>query len=98
MKILLSIPGHLKTVPMSDYVSQTLKAMGHDIKLFNFGAHGIYPRLIKKISKKSFFSRMNKKIKELAKSFRPENGFLKTITYHTYAHRLKEMFGIARLE
>jgi len=72
MKILLSIPGHLRTVPMNDYVSLTLKAMGHDVKLFNFGAYRIYQKLVKGISKKSFLSHMNKKLKGLARSFKPD--------------------------
>lgn len=71
MKVILSVPGHLKTVPMNGYVYQTLVDMGFEVRLFNYGASGIYPKLLKKISKKSFYTRMNTRLKKLADTFRP---------------------------
>ncbi len=37
MKILLSIPGHLKTVPMNYFITETLNSLGCHVKVFNFG-------------------------------------------------------------
>jgi|WetSurMetagenome_2_1015567.scaffolds.fasta_scaffold04467_5 spore maturation protein CgeB len=72
MKILLSVPGHLRTVPMNRYVYQTLAEMGHDVKVFNFGVSGIYPRILKKISRACFYRNMNARLKRLADTFRPD--------------------------
>lgn len=72
MKIILSVPGHLKTVPMNHFVHETLKTMGHDVRLFNFGASGIYPKFLKKISKKSFITHQNNKLKKMIKTFKPD--------------------------
>jgi spore maturation protein CgeB len=72
MKIILSVPGHLRTVPMNSFVFQTLCSMGHDVRLFNFGVNGIYPRLLKAVSKKSFYAHINGELRRLADSFRPD--------------------------
>ncbi|MBI5682755.1 MAG: glycosyltransferase [Deltaproteobacteria bacterium] len=72
MKILLSFPGHLKTVPMNGFIYQTLKAMGHEVVPFNFGVQGIYQRLIKKISNDNFLNHINNKLKRLADIFKPD--------------------------
>jgi spore maturation protein CgeB len=72
MKIILSFPGHLKTVPMSKYIRQSLIAMGHDVVLFNFGVHGVYPSILKKISNKRFFEYINNKLKILTDGFKPD--------------------------
>lgn len=72
MRIILSVPGHLKTVPMNKYVYETLKEMGHDVKIFNFGVSGIYQRLLKKISRRGFFMQMNSRLKEITKTYRPD--------------------------
>jgi spore maturation protein CgeB len=72
MKVVLSVPGHLNTVPMNRYVYQTLVDMGFEVKLFNYGVSGIYPKLLKKISKNSFYTQMNMRLKKLADTFRPD--------------------------
>ncbi len=72
MKIILSIAGHLKTVPSNYFTYETLKEMGHDVRLFNFGVNGIYPRLLKAVSKKSFYAHINNELRGLANSFRPD--------------------------
>jgi spore maturation protein CgeB len=72
LKIVLSIAGHLKTVPMNRYVSQTLIEMGHDVRIFNFGVSGVYPRLIKAISRNSFYAHINGRMRKLADNFRPD--------------------------
>lgn len=71
MKIVLSVPGHLRTVPMNNYVFQTLKAMGHDVKLFNFGVQGLYSRIVNKLSKKKFLFYINFRLKKLINTFKP---------------------------
>lgn len=72
MKILLSFPGHLNTVPMSKYVYETLKSMGHNVRLFDFGVHGLYQRLLKKISREGFLSHIDNSLIESVKSFKPD--------------------------
>ncbi len=62
MKIFLTIPGHLNTVPMNNYVFETLKSMGHSVKLFNYGVHSLYPRFLKKLSKERFLSYLDKRL------------------------------------
>ena len=59
MKIVLSIPGNLKTVPMNKFIADTFKNMGHDVVLFNYTSHGLFPRLIKHTSKELFYSYIN---------------------------------------
>ena len=72
MKVVLSIPGHLKTVPMNRYVYQTLVDMGVEVRLFNFGVSGIFPKMLKKMSGKSFFTMRNTQLKNLVASFKPD--------------------------
>lgn len=72
MKILLSIPMHLNTVPMNNYVFKTLKSMGHDVEVFNFGAHGLYQRMLKKFSKEKFLSYLSEILLEMIKKFKPD--------------------------
>jgi spore maturation protein CgeB len=72
MKVVLSIPGHLKTVPMNRYIYQTLVDMGVEVRLFNFGVSGIFPKMLKKISEKSFFTMMNTQLKNLVDNFKPD--------------------------
>jgi spore maturation protein CgeB len=38
MKILLAIPGHLKTVPMGRFTADELRAMGHKVEIFDYHA------------------------------------------------------------
>lgn len=72
MKILLSIPGHLKTVPMNDYIYLTLKNMGHNVIIFNYGSHGLYPRLLKKLSRASFLDYIDRKLIRSVNKFKPD--------------------------
>lgn len=72
MKILFSFPGHLKTVPMSNYVVETLKAMGYCVESFNFGIRNSYPKFLKKISKELFLSYLDKKLLEVVQKFKPD--------------------------
>ena len=72
MKIVLSVAGHLKTVPANYFVYETLREMGHEVRLFNFGVNGLYPRLIKAVSKKHFYAYTNGQMKKLVDTFRPD--------------------------
>src|SRR6266571_464302 len=38
MKILLAVPGHLRTVPMGRYSFDALRALGHEVVMFDY--HG----------------------------------------------------------
>ncbi|MBN2654253.1 MAG: glycosyltransferase [Nitrospirae bacterium] len=72
MKILLSVPGHLKTVPMNFFVYNTLMKMGHEVILFNFGATSIYSKITKKINSAFFISQINKKLLIAAQIYKPD--------------------------
>ncbi len=72
MKIILAVPGHLKTVPMNDYVFLTLQAMGHEVRRFDFGAPGMTGRLIKKISRRLFLQVLAGRLERLLDRFQPD--------------------------
>lgn len=72
MKILLSIPGHLKTVPMSRYIFQTLKEMDYEVTVFNYGVHGVYPKLLKAFSRDSFLDYIDRKLIQLVHKIKPD--------------------------
>lgn len=72
MKILLSAPGHLRTVPMSGYILKTLKGMGHEVTTFDYGVHGVYPRLLKILSKNSFLDYIDSKLIQLVQRTKPD--------------------------
>ncbi|KAF0182400.1 MAG: hypothetical protein FD164_1239 [Nitrospirae bacterium] len=72
MKILLSVPGHLKTVPMNEYVYQTLQTMGFEVRLFNFGAHDLRAKLLKKLSRNRYYHHMNRQVQKIADEFNPD--------------------------
>ncbi len=71
-KILLSIPGHLKTVPMNRFTYEALLQMGHDVEVFDFGASNVLSQIHKSISKKSFFETMNRSLLKKIESFKPD--------------------------
>jgi len=72
MRILLSVPGHLKTVPMNEYVFYTLQQMGYKIRLFNFGIRKFYPRILRKLSQEKFLNYLDKKLIKLVEKFKPD--------------------------
>lgn len=57
---------------MSEYVYQTLKGMGHEVTKFNYGVQGVYPRLMKTISKNSFLDYMDRKLIKLVRRTKPD--------------------------
>lgn len=72
MKILFSYQGHLKTMPMDDYISNTFKDMGNYIKLFKYGAHETYQKQLKKILRGAFFNNIDKKLISIFDEFKPD--------------------------
>ncbi|MCE5194257.1 MAG: glycosyltransferase [Nitrospiraceae bacterium] len=72
MKIILSVPEHLKTVPMNTYVYETLVSMGHEVVVFNFGSTQFHTKILKKISKPAFISNLNRQLKKTIKTFKPD--------------------------
>ena len=100
MKIILAVPGHLRTVPMKVFVYQALLTMGHEVKLFDFGLKYLPYRIIKKLSRNLFNEMLERNLKNLLDNYRPDvfltifgfdlrNGINRE---HTYALRLTEMF------
>ena len=71
-KILLSFPGHLKTVPMNRYVYETFIKLGHDVASFDFGSKTIVDRMIKKLSKEQYYKHINNKLLKKIKKIKPD--------------------------
>ena len=72
MKIILSVPGHLKTVPMSDYAYHTLTSMGHEVSLHNFGRDDAMEALLKRVSPRRFAAHKNEELMRLIHAFKPD--------------------------
>lgn len=72
MKILLSIPGDLRTVPMNRFVAATLAEMGHEVILFDHGSRGIWPRLLKKADRRLFIRHNDREALKTAARERPD--------------------------
>jgi len=72
MKIILAVPGHLRTVPMNFFVYQTLMTMGHEVKLFDFGLKYLPYRIIKKLSRNLFNEMLERNLKNLLDNYRPD--------------------------
>lgn len=72
MKIILAVPGHLKTVPMNGYVLATLQSLGHEVRVFDFGHPGLWARALKKFSQAAFTDWLHRRLLRLADAFQPE--------------------------
>lgn len=73
MKILVSVLGHIRTIPMNEYVPRTLESMGHKTVVFNSGVYNIYPRLLKKyFPRQSFLNFMDKKTLGAVEKYKPD--------------------------
>jgi spore maturation protein CgeB len=72
VKIILAVPGHLKTVPMNDYVFWTLKSMGHEVHRFDFGNRGLKGRLLKRLSRQAFQRSLQQSLLRLLEEVRPD--------------------------
>jgi len=71
-RILLTVPGHLKTVPMNRFVYETLKSMGHEVELFDTSAQTAIQKFHKSISKNGFYNKRNSQLLLKIKTFRPD--------------------------
>jgi len=71
-RIFLSVSGHLKTVPMNRFVYETLKELGDEVKLFNLSATNLYQKISKKISKHTFYHKMNLQLLSEIEEFSPD--------------------------
>lgn len=72
MKILLSVPGNLRTVPMSKYVVKALRQLGHEVVLFNYQYNNLFERAYKKVSLQKLNIYKNKKLLEVAGQVKPD--------------------------
>ncbi|MBT9393034.1 glycosyltransferase [Hymenobacter sp. NST-14] len=72
MKILLSIPGHTRTIPMGYFVEKALRELGHEVVVFNHEREDQLDRLREKISFKRFLARKNRLVLALAKTEKPD--------------------------
>ncbi|HKQ30063.1 MAG TPA: glycosyltransferase [Burkholderiales bacterium] len=50
MKVLLAIPGHLKTVPMGRFTAEALQELGHDVVLFDYHA-GALDKIVDRVKR-----------------------------------------------
>jgi len=57
---------------MNRYAHQALVEMGHEVVTFDFSSHGLYLRLLKKISTKRFLARLNQELVKLIKQEKPD--------------------------
>ncbi len=73
MKILVSVLGNIRTIPMNLYVPRTLEAMGHEVCVFDSGIHGIIPGLLKKFSsRRNLIQFMDKKTLGAVERYKPD--------------------------
>ncbi len=73
MKILVSVLGNIRTIPMNLYVPRTLEAMGHEVCVFDSGIHGIIPGLLKKFSsRRNLIQFMDKKTLGTVERYKPD--------------------------
>lgn len=57
---------------MNRHVYHTLVEMGHEVVTFNFSSHGIYPRLLKKVSMPRFVDHLDRKLLKLIDREKPD--------------------------
>lgn len=76
MKVLISYPGHLRTVPMSGYAIRAFTELGCQVVTFDHGhKHGI-DRLVKHLSKAAFKRRRNAALLRLVAQEKPDLVFV----------------------
>lgn len=75
MKILLVVPGHLKTVPMNDFSAKALRELGHQVHIVNYHAN-IVDKLIGKwrsyLSDDEIYSGVNRRIRREIFNIKPD--------------------------
>ncbi len=72
MKILLSIPGHTRTIPMGRFTEKALQQLGHEVITFNHERDDFSERMREKISFKKFIEYKNKQVLELIEQQKPD--------------------------
>jgi spore maturation protein CgeB len=73
MKILLALPGHLKTVPMGRFSAAALRELGHEVVVFDY-APGTFDKLRQRLLEPSAEPRssVNRRLRRAIESARPE--------------------------
>ncbi|MCE1241217.1 MAG: glycosyltransferase [Azonexaceae bacterium] len=75
MKVLLAIPGHLKTVPMGQYCADALRQLGHEVIVADFCSQWhdkLRERVLLSRSAQEEKPTVNARIRRLAESVRPD--------------------------
>ncbi|MBA9078832.1 CgeB family protein [Rufibacter quisquiliarum] len=72
MRILLSIPGHTRTIPMGRFTEKALQQLGHEVHVFNHERNGQVERVREKISFKRFKAYKNQQVLDLAETIKPD--------------------------
>lgn len=72
MKVLLSIPGDLKTVPMGRFSEAALRQLGCEVVVFNHGRDGLLDRVIRRASEPWFERRKVAAMLALVRRLRPD--------------------------
>ncbi len=72
MKILLAVPGHLKTVPMSAFSEKALMSLGHEVVFFDYHEN-IIDKIKRKINPKGQkYLGVNRRLKQLIDQYKPD--------------------------
>ena len=73
MKILLAIPGHLKTVPMGRFSAAALQELGHEVVVFDYAPNTL-DKLRQRLPKPSAEARagVNRRLRRAIESARPD--------------------------
>ncbi len=73
MKILLALPGHLKTVPMGRFSAAALQELGHEVVVFDY-APGTLDKLRRRLLEPSAQARssVNRRLRRAIESARPD--------------------------
>lgn len=72
MKILLSVPGDLRTVPMNQFAAEALSGLGCEVTVFNHGREGLTDRLVRQWSLPWFIARKDRAVLDLARVIKPD--------------------------
>jgi spore maturation protein CgeB len=73
LKILVSVLGNIRTIPMNLYVPRALEAMGHEVSVLDSGVQGIIPVLLKKFSSRQNLTRfMDNKALGALERYKPD--------------------------
>jgi spore maturation protein CgeB len=76
MKVLVSYPGHLRTVPQSGYAIRAFRELGCEVVTFDHGHKQGLDRLVKHLSKDAFKRRRNAALRRLIAREKPDLVFV----------------------